>query len=793
MLAAGLAICCALALSVAVRSHAGDGNDASRGQPQLARSSAAPGGLPAYEPPARRPNIVLPSNKRQGLSSQLEELYRIDLLAKSGGASLTADDVPALPASVRAAVDAGALVIDNNGRVQVFVDIIGEPAEVEPQLVALGMHVQRVSDEHHIIQGMLPISSLDAAAAIDGVAMIRPPQRGFTNQGSVLTQGDAILDANDLRAAFGVDGTGVRVGFISDGLEGLAAAQATGDLPMAGINTTTCDVIESAPPGQPANAVSPGAGFEGTALMEIVHDIAPGAELWMGYWGLNNSMSTQLDFMDAVTCLGINVDIIVDDISWFNVGLYDGTSAISVNASTNLNANLRPLRGYYVASGNQALQHYEGLWVDELPPLNNFSDFHLFQESATTTDQIEIGPNAANPIFVPAGGSVAMFLQWNDTWGNAVNDYDMYMVRNSTQEVVVDAETKQMGIGHLPIEEMFFTNDGESDYFDIYLNRYGGPNVRHLELFIPRCDCVPMAAPLPGEFGDPFLNFNVARSSLSNNADALDGVVAVGAIDAADPGNDVIEPYSSQGPTNAQAAGTPWPKPDISGVDGVSVKGSPPDFPTTFYGTSAAAPHIGGIAALVLSCKPSLQHGEPFDNPAGDKFNLRSALVNAAADLGVPGFDNVYGGGRADADASAALAGCTPATPTPTPTRTATATATVTPTPTIPAGLDTDGDGCTDVEESGEDEILGGDRDPGNAADFYDIDATGGIDLSDALAILGQFGKLPGDPAYPASFDRFVNDPAKPWRSAWAVGIHIGIDLEDVLTNLQSFGHTCFE
>jgi hypothetical protein len=105
--------------------------------------------------------------------------------------------------------------------------------------------------------------------------------------------------------------------------------------------------------------------------------------------------------------------------------------------------------------------------------------------------------------------------------------------------------------------------------------------------------------------------------------------------------------------------------------------------------------------------------------------------------------------------------------------------------------LDSDGDGCDDGEELGLDEQLGGQRDPDDAWDFFDVNGTKSIDLNDALAILGAFGAHEGGPGYDALYDRVAGPLTAPWRTAAASGTHLGIDLQDVLANLQSFGHKC--
>ena len=143
------------------------------------------------------------------------------------------------------------------------------------------------------------------------------------------------------------------------------------------------------------------------------------------------------------------------------------------------------------------------------------------------------------------------------------------------------------------------------------------------------------------------LNYNTIGSSVSAQSDAGGGVVSVGAIDAADLGIDTIEPFSSHGPTNNGAI-----KPDVTAIDGVSVTGSG-GFPSTFFGTSASAPHVAGLAALLLEMRPDLKSGEAGDDPAADRAALRAAILDTAVDLGVAGVDNTFGSGRVDGLAAA--------------------------------------------------------------------------------------------------------------------------------------------
>src|SRR5439155_18668107 len=90
-------------------------------------------------------------------------------------------------------------------------------------------------------------------------------------------------------------------------------------------------------------------------------------------------------------------------------------------------------------------------------------------------------------------------------------------------------------------------------------------------------------------------------------------------------------------------------KPDITAVDGVSITGAG-SFPATFFGTSAASPHIGAIAALVLESTPCLLNRTASTiDPNVARTTLRNLILGHAVVLGSAIPDNTFGVGRADA------------------------------------------------------------------------------------------------------------------------------------------------
>jgi hypothetical protein len=102
--------------------------------------------------------------------------------------------------------------------------------------------------------------------------------------------------------------------------------------------------------------------------------------------------------------------------------------------------------------------------------------------------------------------------------------------------------------------------------------------------------------------------------------------------------------------------------------------------------------------------------------------------------------------------------------------------------------LDWDGDGCRDVRELSSDPSLGGDRDPRDRWDFYDVTFDRAVDFDDALFILTKFGLGVEHVDYRPELDRYAPDPTRPWRTALESN---GIDLNEALLSLGSFGHGC--
>ncbi len=545
----------------------------------------------------------------------------------------------------------------------------------------------------------MPVGRLRALADLPFVTYVRLPTYAVRHTGSVTSEGDAILHADAVRHDVSLDGTGIKVGVISDGIKGVFATGCTtcggvsggpmssGDLPTATGTRSGSGVLTSAsggitgrsfqansdleglpPPAPPCGFA--GAGAEGTALLEIVHDLAPNAQLAFA------NADTDLAFQQAVNYLASSNDVVVDDLGFFGEA-YDGTSPVSSNTANALNNGGNRIRAYVTSVGNEADEHYVGSYRDsgvDGPSIGGISTsghLHLFEAGGDTTDVLGLGAQPFNVITMPAGGEVVIFLTWDDAFGGSGNNYDLYLVRESTNAVVAKSTDVQSGRQD-PVEAIdYINNTGAADRFHIVVQNVGNrAAAKNLNLFSFEPEC---AATGPQPVAPPHVerhNFNTATHSVAAESDAGGSpvsVISVGAICSAsaaaaavfagravpddsctDRNNATIEFFSSRGPTIDGRL-----KPEISGIDGVSVTAAG-RFENPFFGTSAAAPHIAGIAALLLQGAPCLVSGGPGAvDPSSARASLRNLLLTTAVPLTDTVPDNTFGYGRADALAAA--------------------------------------------------------------------------------------------------------------------------------------------
>lgn len=617
-----------------------------------------------------------------------------------------------LPKSLRDAIHARQMHVTNNCEVQVYIELTSVASQNLEELRSFGVTIQIVGRPERdksksevltgipTVQGLLPVTMITQVSALPFVRYIRLPDYGFTNTGSVTSQGDQILQAAQARAQFGVDGTGIRVGVISDGIGGIFDPTTcglstevpnpiqTGDLPNAtptcanGVLTSvrggiTAQSFPSVTPNlaPPAGDTASGVAAEGTAMLEIVHDLAPGAQLYFA----NAADGTCMTFEQAVDFLALNNDVVVDDEGCFTPP-FDGTSDVSTNTATDLNTDTNAIRGYFTAVGNLVFNHWGEPWTDSGQNLalasfvcggtSETGDVQLFQATANTKDAMNLGPRLANFLQLPNGANLNVVLAWNDAFSGSSNDYDLYLylVQNNTLVTPLACSINPQTGTQPPFEKLQYTNNsGVTQEVGILVqNVNNAAAARNFDMFV-----------FGGIGNGQDLNFYTPSGSVPAEADAGGSpvsVVSVGATDAQidASGNQpakIIEPFSGQGPTQAtpNPQGAARMKPDVTATDNVSVTGaggfgfldtlhstqcplgnlSPPG--CYFAGTSAAAPHAAAIAALVLQALAGSTAGQ---SPATVRANLRNFLTSTAAPLpGVsqPVPNNIEGFGLLDA------------------------------------------------------------------------------------------------------------------------------------------------
>ena len=647
---------------------------------------------------AARPLSVAGQSAESKLTTVLADLARTVVQDPSPIAALRTPARPlaieTLSPAVQDAVRGGWLQINSSDEVQVYILVNALTDDTVNTLTAAGVTIELQDRGRRRVQARIPVARLQAVAELPQVDSIRLPTYAQHRIGAVTTEGDAILQANAVRSQYSLDGTGVRVGVVSDGLKGVFAKEctvncggvekgpiSTSDLPAAVAARNASGTLLSSTGGivgrsfrangdleglAPTSCSFAGAGAEGTALLEIVHDLAPGARLSFANAG------TDIEFANAVNFLAASNDVVLDDISFFGVP-YDGTSAVSRNTGAALNNPTFPIRAYFTSVGNDADAHYYESYADSgidgttVGGVNNPGHMHLFQRTSTTTDVLGLGSQTYNVVRLPQNGEVAMFLTWNDPFGGSTNNYDLYLVQQSTGRVVASSTDAQSGRQD-PVEFISYVNRGSADTFRIVIQNVrdaAQPRLLNLFAFQPEC-----AAGGPQVLAPPLherLNYNTASRSVPAQSDAGGSpvsVVAVGAICSAttaaagrfssvpnescnDTSNSTIEFFSSRGPTIDGRA-----KPDVAAIDGVSVSGAG-SFGSLFFGTSAAVAHMGGVAALLLQSAPCLLNRTTSTTAADDaRGRLRSLIVDTAVGFGGARPDNTFGTGRVDAFAA---------------------------------------------------------------------------------------------------------------------------------------------
>lgn len=515
------------------------------------------------------------------------------------------------------------------------------------------------------------LSAKTAPPAFGAPVGVEPHVRGIAHPliGSRNSQGDVTHRADIARATFGVNGAGLRIGVLSDSFNNLGTANAdvlAGDLPGPGNPNGFTTPVTLAGSGDLAS----GGTDEGRAMLQIVHDVAPGAELFFAT-STNNSITT---FANNILALrGISpapgafgnvspgCDIIVDDIFFFvETGLHDGQAPPVVTAC-NCAAVIQAVNDvtangalYFSSAGNSGsvTQATAGAWEGDfvsagasgVVPGGNVLDW----DTGAGTSQL-------NNLLAISQATTPITMHWSDPLGAATNDYDLFRLNAAGTAVLASSTNLQTGTQD-PLESV---SSGAVGNRLLVLQKTGALG-RFLSLSTNR-----------GR-----LQFaTVGQTRGHSGAAAAFGVAATPAAATFGPPTpngpfpgtftaaNQVEVFNSDGPRRVffNADGTPITpgdfsstggilrqKPDCTAADGVETTMPGASGLNPFYGTSAAAPHAGAIAALVKQAAP-----------AATPAQLRTFLLTGATDIMAAGTDRDSGVGIIDAMAAVQATGAT--------------------------------------------------------------------------------------------------------------------------------------
>lgn len=578
------------------------------------------GGAEPEEAPGRRsvPAGVLGEAARQNMKEQIRALYDLKAGRSAGEKKLSSDlwlmertvrggtakrTLPRL-ASVKAAegLDAGTLV-DCNIQCAATDRLAALIEEVGGRIVSRSVRFGAIHAE-------VPIGRLEAVAGDPDVRSVRRVERPTLNKANT-SEGDIAHQAAPARSIYGVTGKGVKVGVISDSVRDLARVQADGDLPSVSV-PEGCDGLRE-------DESDTG---EGTAMLEIVHDLAPGAALCFADHG-----ETEEEFAERILLLAaMGCRVIVDDVTFLREPAFqDGPISEAIRDFTEHGGV------YFTSAGNFGnLDSKEsGTWEGDFRGLGEVLD-----GDPKSYEPHDFGTTAEPDVntLIPLDEGFQIQLQWSDPWGASDNDYDLLCISMETGDLLGASCDDQDGTGN-PFEQLGYYLSEETAHPGLAILRSVRAEPRHVRL----------------QAKSGILAAGTAGSTIGHNADAA--AICLAAVptvtNRAFPASHPVESFSCDGPRRMYFdrggrvlgngslmadGGVDRQKPDFAAADQVSCR--MPAF-RPFPGTSAAAPHAAAIAALMLEENPALDRDGIFGIMQKATFSGAGATWNRNRGYGI--------------------------------------------------------------------------------------------------------------------------------------------------------------
>lgn len=540
------------------------------------------------------------------------------------------------------------------GAVQVYIHYRAGNAPTTVALDGLNATGVLVSRPLGVVQAWVPIAKLQTAASLNGVtkvglpvyavvkgaAGVRPAadtcnavQTGLKidHDGIVAQNVQPVLDE-------GTTGSGVKVGIISDGADCISSSQAAGYLP----NNVWMD-----------SSGIKGSGDEGTAMLEIAHAVAPAAML--GFCGPGTTVEF-LQCYDDFAAWGAN--IISDDLGFtpiFMLTSFD--NAITSFAQNNPGINL------VTSAGNSRQGFFQNNYVAMStpsspggPPITlspTYSPVPGQASGRSYNSAMNFGQalggtsDAAEKVTLGPGNSIYGDLTWDDPQGGPYDDLDLFLLKGdgsvacspSTSQNCTSTIDQTTGTNP-PGEEVVYTNTTSSNQ-TLYLVVYcfdcsaHGTNPLHIKLY--------------GNMnGGGIFNY-VTGGGVAGHAALAAEFTTAAAHYSSQAAKSSVESFSDSGPFiygDWQSGVHARAKPDITGIDGVTVSGAG-GFSSPFYGTSAASPNVASVIALARSA---------FPNGRSDATGWKELVMSNANSSALTNY-TLDTAGTGLVDAQAALAG----------------------------------------------------------------------------------------------------------------------------------------